>query len=804
MNRFLKNHQAPVRWYWLMPLLAIVLFVVMMAGILWWLNEQDRSQRRDALYRDVESLQQTLRLKIFSHQEALQALARGISTHEIDALIFYLQANELVKNHQELVSVSLIDIERIVQWSVNNSNTNFRSVGDLIQEPETYWAFDLAREDHRVTYTRPFAAPNDEVLLEIHVPVFRETRFLGVLVATYSLNQLIKLQAPNELKNRYKITAVDDGGNQLVTSSTRANSEASFFYELPLDPPGYGVYLRAYSFTSRTPLMQNALFWLICALSGIIIWSLLIVWRHTRQRAVAEFALQKETGFRRAMEDSVLTGMRALDLNGRITYVNPAFCRMTGYSEQELMGISAPFPYWCPEKNEENNNNIHMILSGNAPADGFEVEVMRKNGLRFFSRMYVSALIDDHGTQTGWMMSMTDITEPKRIRENLAAAQERFTTVLEGLEAAVSVFDVLKPSGRRELLFTNPYYQQLFDQGQDEHFFLSARNENANGNANDAANDGVNGEGVVQEIYSPRLKKWFEVRQRKIKWVDARTVQMQIATDITQRKETEALARQQEEKVALTSRLITMGEMASSLAHELNQPLTAITNYCMGTVARVKSQLAAGQAPNPNELLPALEKTNTQAQRAGAIIRRIREFVKRSEPNRQPTDICRIVDDALGLAEIDAHKRKIKIETEIPADLPLIPVDAILIEQVLINLLKNALEAMSEAVERRLLLRVKLTHEAHAEDAAEKTSGHASWMNIQVIDHGSGVPPDALARLFEPFYTTKAEGMGMGLNICRSIVEFHQGRLWAENNFDPNGRVTGCTFHLRLPLEKMS
>lgn len=796
MSRFKKNDQLTVRWYWLMPLVAIVLFIVMMAGILWWLNEQDHNQRREALYRDVESLQQTLRLKLLSHQEALQGIARGLATREINEISFHAQTQKLVKDHPELINISLVDIERIVQWSINNSafvDSNLRSVGDLIQEPETYWAFDLAREDQRVTYTRPFAAPNDKVFLEIHVPVFRESGFLGVVVATYSLNELVKLESPSELKNRYKITAVDEGGNQLVATSTRSNSEASFFYELPLDPPGYGVYLRVYSFASRTSLTQNAFFWLIFALSTVIIWSLLVVWRHTRRRAAAELALQKETSFRRAMEDSVLTGMRVLDLKGCITYVNPAFCRMTGYSEQELIGVSPPFPYWCPEKNAENNNNMQLILSGNAPADGFEVEVMRKNGLRFFSRMYVSALINERGAQTGWMMSMTDITEPKRIRENLAAAQERFTTVLESLDAAVSVFDVSKTSGVRELLFTNRYYQQLFDRGQDEHFFLSAHHDNTAGENNI--------EGMVQEIYSPRLKKWFEVRQRKIQWVDARSVQMQIATDITQRKETDELARQQEEKVALTSRLITMGEMASSLAHELNQPLTAITNYCMGTVARVKSQLAAGQATNPKDLLPALEKTNTQAQRAGAIIRRIREFVKRSAPNRQPTDICRIVEDALGLVEIDAHKRKIKIETHMPSDLPLISVDAILIEQVLINLLKNALEAMSEAKDRRLLLRIKVIHEATTETKSESISRDISWMSIQVIDHGCGVPPDTLTRLFEPFYTTKTEGMGMGLNICRSIVEFHQGRLWVENNFDPHGFISGCTFHLRLPLE---
>ncbi|MFO0387712.1 MAG: sensor histidine kinase, partial [bacterium] len=285
-------------------------------------------------------------------------------------------------------------------------------------------------------------------------------------------------------------------------------------------------------------------------------------------------------------------------------------------------------------------------------------------------------------------------------------------------------------------------------------------------------------------------RQWFEVRRRRIEWVDGRIVQMQIATDISQRKQTDELVRQQEEKVALTSRLITMGEMASSLAHELNQPLTAIANYSMGTVSRVKSQLAQGEQPDPEDLLPALEKTSAQAQRAGAIIRRIREFVKRSEPKRQLANIHTVIDDALGLIEIEATKKQVTIRTEIEPALPLIPIDTILIEQVLINLLKNAIEAMSESHERIMTIGVRLVYDGHA------------WLGIDVTDRGPGIKPEVERKLFEPFYTTKKEGMGMGLNICRSIIEFHQGRLWVENNLDLGGQITGCTFFVRLPIEQ--
>jgi C4-dicarboxylate-specific signal transduction histidine kinase len=265
------------------------------------------------------------------------------------------------------------------------------------------------------------------------------------------------------------------------------------------------------------------------------------------------------------------------------------------------------------------------------------------------------------------------------------------------------------------------------------------------------------------------------VRTRNVRWVDGRDVRLQIATDITERKATENMVRQQQEKVELTSRLMTMGEMASSLAHELNQPLTAITNYSLGAVTRMK-----GGGMSRDELLPALEKTAGQAQRAGNIIRRIREFVKRSEPRRRPTEVARIVEDAIGFADIEAAKKGITIQTDVEARLPPLDVDPILIEQLLLNLLKNAIDAMDQASVRRIDLVVR-----RQEDMAE----------FSVIDRGSGVSELQRTNLFQPFFSTKSEGMGMGLNICRSIVEFHHGRLTVERN--PEG---GAIFAFTLPL----
>ncbi|MBV2262280.1 MAG: PAS domain-containing sensor histidine kinase, partial [Thauera sp.] len=216
-----------------------------------------------------------------------------------------------------------------------------------------------------------------------------------------------------------------------------------------------------------------------------------------------------------------------------------------------------------------------------------------------------------------------------------------------------------------------------------------------------------------------------------------------------------------------------------TLAHELNQPLSAIANYCSGSVTRLQS----GKA-RPEDVLAAMQKAAAQAERAGKIIRRVREFVKKSEPQRCAVDLVEVLEDALGFAEIDAHRTRIRIHTELEPDLPPVYADRIMIEQVLLNLIRNGLDAMADTLPEARVLTVRV-----------RTVG-ADAVEVAVIDRGHGIGEEGRAQLFTPFYTTKAEGMGMGLNICRSIIEFHNGRLLVDAN--PEG---GTIFTFTLPTE---
>jgi C4-dicarboxylate-specific signal transduction histidine kinase len=390
---------------------------------------------------------------------------------------------------------------------------------------------------------------------------------------------------------------------------------------------------------------------------------------------------------------------------------------------------------------------------------------------------------------------MTDITEPNRVREQLSASHQRFTTVLEALDASISV----APLGSDELLFANKLYRQWFGTQANGHLQLVAEAgvpSSPTSDENDDAVDLLAGlptnaiadtETESGEIFDQALGKWLEVRTRYLSWVDGRLAQMVIATDITSRRLAEQQAATQSERAANSSRLITMGEMASSVAHELNQPLTAINNYCNGMVSRIKSKQITEE-----DLLGALDKTARQAQRAGQIIQRIRSFVKRSEPNRTRSEVSVMVGEAIELAEIELRRRNVRLNHYVATRLPAMLVDPILIEQVLVNLLRNAAESIDIAqrptAQRLVELRVVPT----------EVEGQTA-IDFSVRDTGRGLAPEVMARLYEAFFSTKADGMGIGLSLCRSIVESHLGRMTAENIYN-GAEVAGCRFSFWIPV----
>ena len=797
------------RYATLGPLVSVLLFLAAIISAFWYLRNEELEREQESVKRDSEIAQQQVRLRLIESQEQLIRMAREIVTRTVKPDGFAQPAASLARERPEITYVAWVDANRQRRASYSSANIHMqmesgpeeldRSLPMPQRQGAPERAFEATQQMRYATYSIPYQNAAGQWVFQLQVPLIDSNRFSGTLIAEYSVEALVRYFIPTDVSNRHVVTVVDSQDKVLSSTVTlmpgQISRPASIVHEVPLAPTGNGLKLRVHGYRTSIGLISNTLFWMVAALSTLTVWMLLGTWRHMRRRLQMQNTLISETNFRRAMENSMLTGMRAMDLEGRITYVNPAFCAMTGFTEQDLIGHLPPFPHLPPDRYDENNRLLQQELQGRSPVGGIEVKAMRKDGTLFDARMYVSPLIDPKGVQTGWMTSMTNITEAKRVRDQLSASHERFTTELEGLDAAVSVLSVQQG----ELLFANRSYRLWFGAEPRGHAALAG--ETAPSQFGSEYGDSVDSFGGLptqelteagsdpREVFIESLQKWFDVRARYLQWTDGRLAQMLIATDITSRRHAEMQAQQQAEKAQVTSRLVTMGEMASSVAHELNQPLTAITNYCNGIVSRVKAD-----AIEKPDLVAALEKTAKQAERAAQIIRRIRAFVKRSEPRREPSHPATIVDESVDLAGIELRRRNVALHIYVAQRLPVLMVDPILIEQVLLNLLKNAAEAIDSAglplPRRNIELRVVPRH----------TPDEGGVIEFTVTDSGPGLKDEVIGRLYEAFFSTKVEGLGIGLSLCRSIIESHRGRIRAENLY--NGTtVVGCRFSFTLPVE---
>jgi two-component system sensor kinase FixL len=246
--------------------------------------------------------------------------------------------------------------------------------------------------------------------------------------------------------------------------------------------------------------------------------------------------------------------------------------------------------------------------------------------------------------------------------------------------------------------------------------------------------------------------------------------------DLSERQQTERRLQELQSELIQVSRLTAMGEMASALAHELNQPLSAIASYVTGA-----SRLVEAETIDRGHLLDALKRANDQALRAGEIIKRLRDFVARGETERTLESLTRVVEEASLLAMVGAKEHGVKVSFDFDPTTRRALIDKVQIQQVVVNLFRNAVDALQGAQTRQVRVQVK--------------PGPNGLALVSVADTGPGIPAEIAAKLFQPFVTTKPQGMGVGLSISRNIVEAHGGRIWAEAN--PEG---GTVFRFSLPI----
>ena len=379
-----------------------------------------------------------------------------------------------------------------------------------------------------------------------------------------------------------------------------------------------------------------------------------------------------------------------------------------------------------------------------------------------------------------------DLSEQKRAEEALRASEERWSKLAENSSAGIAL---IAPDGR--FIAANLALQKMlgYTEGELQGRTLSDITHEEDRAATEARiQEGHEGQ---RRVY--RVEKRYLRKDGAIMWADVSLVFVPasgsnsaffsaVIIDRTDRKRAEEALQKAQVELAHATRVMTMGEITSSIAHEINQPLGAIVNYGNACLRLLKS----GRA-NLTEMAAALSAIVNDAERASAIIARIRALSKKAPPEMALLQVGDLVADILPLVRHQLTGRRIALKTALPGDLSPILGDRIQLQQVLLNLVVNGIEAMSKVPEDRRQLVI---------EAQSHVSEDKSFVLITVTDSGIGLKAEDLPRLFETFYTTKADGMGMGLAISRSIVEAHGGRLWATPNAD-----LGATFQLMLPVQ---
>ncbi|WP_202883329.1 ATP-binding protein [Ramlibacter lithotrophicus] len=655
---------------WPLWVLLVALVAGMLVTLVWLAGRYEASQVQDKLERDTGEAVSDIRAALNRNVQLLLALQSAHGQRDD----WDREAHALLREHPEWVRIEWRDAA-LAPVAVADSpfrRPAFERMGRLHAQADVALACAGARRMSGPGYSGSYFLPQVDGLgievMELCLPHMTHGRLSGYVVATYSLGDVLATLVGPQLRRSQEVSFTEADGTRLALHGVPRRGRRVFTAQQLLDLPGNTIVLRIDSWHGAPDLFPNVLTALVTAMSIALVVVLFVLGKDMRLRLRAEQDLAEALAFRKAMEDSLVTGLRARDLQGRITYVNPAFCQMVGFAPEELMGHSNPAPYWPPELVDEYSKRQEIRLAGHQapPREGYESVFMRKDGSRFPVLIIEAPLINAQGTQTGWMSAFLDISEQRRVEELSRASQER-------LQA--------------------------------------------------------------------------------------------------------------------TARLATVGEMASLLSHELNQPLAAISSYATGSINLLKAHAAsAAGSPAIADIEVAMRRIAEQAGRAGKVIKSVHDFVRRSDKDREPVAPQHLLEAIMPLVSLQARELGVRVQVRARAGLPPVLCDRTMVEQVLLNLARNAMQAMGEAgvAAPALVFDVR--------PAPSGDSGPGDRLEFTVSDVGPGIPDEVKARLFTPFFTTKPEGMGLGLSLCRTVVEQHGGSL----AFEPN-RPRGTIFRFTLP-----
>lgn len=470
-------------------------------------------------------------------------------------------------------------------------------------------------------------------------------------------------------------------------------------------------------------------------------------------------------------------GYLFLDREGIIHQLNLRGAEMLGHSRASLLG--KPLWLYLPRAYRDALSR-HLRTVFRRRRATVEFGIRRGDGSTFYGALESVLVPEARGLSRYCRTALMDVTERRSAEDALRESEERYRNLIEGSIQGIYIHQNWRP------LFVNQAYADILGYGSPDEILAMesfehhiALHERPRLMSNLAARLG--GESVPVHYEYDALRKdgsmvTLDKVVRLVYWKGQVAVQDTVI-DVTARKRAEEQARQREAELAHVARLSTMGEMATTLAHELNQPLTAIVSYAEGALRR----FAFMQASNP-DLMEVLDQIAQLTKRAAQIVRGMRDFVRKRNTQFRPVDFNEAVAEATRLISAEVRKRGIHMEIYLAPGLPQVSGNLVQLEQVVLNLIRNAIEAIEEIDDgpQRLILRTFTNHRGELE--------------LSVRDTGTGLNPSIAERILEPFVTTKQGGLGLGLSISRTILEAHGGRLWASNN-----ERLGATFHIALP-----
>ena len=508
----------------------------------------------------------------------------------------------------------------------------------------------------------------------------------------------------------------------------------------------------------------------------------------TARKQAEEALRQSEVKFRTLFELTIVP-MQFWHVDGRILDANDAFLRLVNCSRAQLeAGELCWDRLTAPECHEVDRRVLAEIATGKNQVPPYEKVYLLNDGRRV-PVLIARTLLP--GSRDQGISIMIDLTEQKRSLANLQDSQALIKAVFSSLYGHVAVVD--RNGG---VLAVNDAWQQL-SQGNGgilcpvevgTNYLQTCRLAMAAGDINagkalagiESVLNGTSEEFMLEyDCSESSASCWFDMIVKPLRRPEGGAIITHV--DISDRRRAELEVHNTRQKLTHLGRVTMLGELTASLAHELNQPLTAILSN-----AQTARLLLENPSPDLQEIREILDDIAMDDQRAGQIIRGLRGLLKKSELNFLPLDINSVILDVVRLIRSDALIKHVTICTQLASDLPAIRGDRIQLHQVLLNLAINALDAMKDTPvgERRLQFESERQEGTHA-------------LLVSVLDSGMGIPPDKLNQIFEPFITNKAHGLGMGLAICRSIITMHGGRIWATSNTDQ-----GTTFRFELPIKE--